>query len=75
MEREREREKTKKMKKLLNRKIFQIISQGRVSVSDFQEYSVLWDRLKAKFIQGCFEFITFHYSNCCILRVLKDDAE
>ena len=33
--------------------------------------NVLWDRLKAKFIQECFEFITFHYSNCCVLRVLN----
>ena len=25
---------------------------------------LLWDRLKAKKFQECFEFITFHYSNC-----------
>ena len=27
------------------------------------------------FLQECFVFITFHDSNCCILRVSKDDAE
>ena len=64
------------MKKLLNRKIFSDNQSGSSFSFRFSGiHSVLWDRLKAKFIQGCFEFITFHYSNCCILRVLKDDAE
>ena len=30
--------------------------------------NVLWDHLRETF-QECFEFITFHYSNCCIFRV------
>ena len=30
--------------------------------------NVLWDHLRQTF-QECFEFVTFHYSNCCIFRV------
>ena len=52
-----------------------IISQGRFSVSDFHEYSMGSPEGKHLFRQECVEFITFHYSNCCLLRVLKDDAE
>ena len=52
-----------------------IISKGRFSVSDFNEYSMGSPEGKHLFRQECFEFITFHDSNCCLLRVLKDDAE
>ena len=52
-----------------------IISQGRFSVSDFHEYSMGSPEGKHLFRQECVEFITFHYSNCFLLRVLKDDAE
>ena len=70
------------MKKLLNRKTFKINLKrnDNQSGSSFSFRfagirNILWDRLKAKYIQEFFEFITFHYSNCCLLRILKDDAE
>ena len=41
------------------------------SSSVFHEYCyVLWDHLRQTF-QECFEFITFHYSNCCIIFRVK----
>ena len=45
-----------------------IISHSRFIFLFSWVRNVVWDRLKAKF-QECFEFITFHFSSCCILSV------
>ena len=45
-----------------------IISLGRF-FSDFHEYTIFCGIAWRQAFQECFEFFTFHYSNCCILRV------
>ena len=65
------------MKKLLDGKTFQIILKRNdnqpesIFFSDFHEYAMYCGIAWRQTFQECFEFITFHYSNCCILSVKK----
>ena len=72
--RERDCEKTGKNEKLLDGKTFQINlkSNDKQSVnffSDFHEYAMYCGIAWRETFQECFENITLHYSNCCILGV------
>ena len=53
-----------------------INSQGRF-FSVFHEYEMNCGIALRQTFQECFEFITFHYSNCCILRVktMRNNSE
>ena len=46
-----------------------IISQGRFFSKIFMNTAMYCGIARRQTFQGCFEFITFHYSNCCILPV------
>ena len=46
-----------------------MIISKRLFFSDFDEYAICCGITWRQTNQECFDFITFHYSNCCILPV------